>query len=77
VGYYIIAHASKFVPAGSNRIGSTAPGNITHVAFKTPAGKNVIIVLNDGTMAANFNIKQAGKWAVAQVPANSVATFVW
>jgi glucosylceramidase len=47
------------------------------VAFKTPTGKNVLIVLNDGTLAANFNIKQAGKWAVAQVPANAVVTFVW
>jgi glucosylceramidase len=41
VAYYIIAHASKFVPAGSVRIGSAISGNLYNVAFKTPAGKKV------------------------------------
>ncbi|RYZ99979.1 MAG: hypothetical protein EOP47_15355, partial [Sphingobacteriaceae bacterium] len=36
VAYYIIAHASKFVPAGSVRIASNVIGNLNNVAFKTP-----------------------------------------
>ena len=44
VGYYIIAHASKFVPQGSQRISSNISGNIQNVAFKTPQGKIVLIV---------------------------------
>jgi glucosylceramidase len=77
VSYYIVAHASKFVPAGSTRIESIGPGNLAHVAFKTPAGKKVLLVLNDNGYAVNFNIKINGKWAVAQLPANAVGTYVW
>ena len=78
VGYYIIAHASKFVPAGSVVISSSAPsGNLTNAAFKTPDGKKVLLVLNDGSTAAQFNIEYKGKKAVVNLPANSVGTFVW
>ena len=47
VSYYIIAHASKFVPPGSYRIGSNIPGSLHNVAFKRPDGKKVLIVEND------------------------------
>ena len=42
VAYYIIGHASKFVPSGSIRIGSNQVGSLNNVAFKTPAGKKVL-----------------------------------
>ena len=48
VAYYIIAHASKFVPQNSQRIGSTQVGNLSTLAFKTPEGKIALIVLNEG-----------------------------
>jgi glucosylceramidase len=77
VAYYIIAHASKFVPAGSVRIESTAFGDLYSVAFKTPAGKKVLIVLNDGKNKASFNIRYNKKWAEASLDAGAVASFVW
>lgn len=77
VAYYIVAHASKFVPAGSARIGSTQSGSLHNVAFKRPDGKNVLIVENDGNSNQSFNLKYAGKWAVCSLPAGSVATYVW
>lgn len=78
VAYYIIAHASKFVPAGSIVISSTIPVNsLPNVAFKTPGGKKVLLVLNDDAGAARFNIEYKGKKAVIELPANTVATFVW
>jgi glucosylceramidase len=77
VAYYIIAHASKFVPAGSVRISSTAAGDLNNVAFKTPAGKRVLIVENDGGNIKAFNIKYNGKWVVATLDAGAVGTFVW
>lgn len=46
VAYYIIAHASKFVPAGSTRIGSNIAGPLQNVAFLRPDGKKVLIVFN-------------------------------
>ncbi|MGC4039460.1 MAG: glycoside hydrolase family 30 beta sandwich domain-containing protein [Flavobacterium sp.] len=77
VAYYIIAHASKFVPAGSVRISSTQAGSISTAAFKTPANKKVLIALNEGTSPQIFNIKYNNKWVAVQLEAGSVGTFVW
>ncbi len=77
VAYYIVAHASKFVPVGSVCIASNNSGNLQTVAFKTPAGKKVLIVENDGNDVASFNIKYRNKWVTAQLSGGSVGTFVW
>lgn len=77
VAYYIIAHVSKFVPQGSTRIASTVTGNLQNVAFKTPDGKKVLVVENDGSTNELFNVKYNGKWFVASLQGGSVATFVW
>lgn len=77
VAYYIIAHASKFVPQNSQRIASTQPGNLSSVAFTTPNGKTTLIVLNEGNAVENFNIKMNGKSAATSLPARAVATFVF
>lgn len=77
VAYYIIAHASKFVPTGSTRIGSSQSGTLYNVAFKRPDGKKVLIVLNDGTTAQSFNIKYKDRWAATSLVAGAVGTYVW
>ena len=77
VGYYIIAHASKFVPAGSVRIASNSTGNLNSAAFKTPDGKRILIVENDGTGGAIFNLRYKTKWTSPILDAGSVATFIW
>lgn len=77
VAYYIVAHASKFVPTGSIRIGSNITGNLQNVAFLTPAGKKVLIVLNDGNSAETFNIRFKGKWVTHGLSAGAVGTYVW
>lgn len=77
VSYYIIAHASKFVPAGSVRIASSMVTTLPNVAFRRPDGKKVLIVLNDSGGARAFNIKYKGKWAVASLNGGAVATYVW
>ncbi|MEP6747156.1 MAG: glycoside hydrolase family 30 beta sandwich domain-containing protein [Bacteroidota bacterium] len=77
VGYYIIAHASKFVPAGSIRIGSNIFTSLQNVAFKTPAGQKVLIVENDGTTASTFNISFNNKWVTTTLDAGSAGTYIW
>lgn len=77
VAYYIIAHASKFVRPGSVRIASNITGKLQNVAFRTPEGKKVLIVLNSGGTAQAFNIAHKGRMAAAQLPAGAVATYVW
>ena len=77
VAYYIIAHASKFVPQNSQRIGSTQVGNLSTVAFKTPEGKIALIVLNEGAEVENFNITFDSKSVATSLPSNSVATYTF
>lgn len=77
VAFYIIAQASKFVPAGSIKIASSVIGNLQNVAFKTPLGNTVLIVENEGAKAEIFNIKYKGHWANTSLDAGSVATYIW
>jgi len=77
VGYYIIGHASKFIPTGSVRIASNITGNLYNVAFLTPDGKRVLIVENDGNNFENFNIKFNRKWITSSLDGGSVGTYIW
>lgn len=77
VSYYIIGHASKFVPQGSTRIGSTQISNVSNVVFKTPAGKYVMIAINDSNAPQVFNIKYNGKWVLVSLDSGSAGTFIW
>jgi len=77
VSYYVIAHAAKFVPPGSQRIGSNCIDSLPNVAFRTPDGNIVLIVLNDGTDARAFDIAFAGRRAREVLDAGAAATYVW
>ncbi len=77
VAYYIIGHASKFVPDGSTRIASTLVGNLPNVAFKTPEGKVVLVVLNTSNEPRFFNIEYNGLRVAPRLEARAVGTFVW
>lgn len=77
VAYYIIAHASKFVRPGSIRIESTNMGKLQNVAFKTPEGKKVLIVLNSSDATQSFAIKYGSKYVASSLIAGAVGTYVW
>ena len=77
VAYYIIAHASKFVPTGSIRIASNIAGSLHNVAFQTPTGQKVLIVENDGNEDTVFNIKYKNLLAKTTLASGAVATYVW
>jgi glucosylceramidase len=77
VAYYIIAHASKFVRPGSLRIASNNVNNLSNVAFKTPSGKKVLIVLNEGSAAATFNIQFNDLIVPTELAGGAVGTYVW
>ena len=102
LAYYVIAHASKFVRPGSERIFSTNRGDnsvsmyedeqrpgvfrtfriektdvLPNVAFRTPDGKIVLIVVNDTFTASTFRIQYNGMSASARLNAGAVGTYVW
>ncbi|MDO7849985.1 glycoside hydrolase family 30 protein [Hymenobacter convexus] len=76
VAYYTVAHASKFVRPGSVRVATNQPANLPNVAYKTPSGKRVLVVLNNGA-SPSFNIQYKGKTAYTTLPVGAVATYVW
>jgi glucosylceramidase len=75
--YYIMAHPAKFVRPGSVRIASNEIDSLPNAAFKTPGGKKVLIVLNEGSASKNFNIQSNGKQMSASLNAGAVATYSW
>jgi len=77
VGYYIIAHASKFVPTGSVRIASSPVVGLPNVALLRPDGKKVLIVMNSSSNAILFNIRYKGKWVSTTLPGGSAGTYLW
>jgi len=77
VAYYTVGHASKFVKAGSVRIGSNVVNNMNNVAFKTPEGKKVLIVVNNNSTTQFFNIRISGKSVNTSLAAGAVGTYIW
>src|SRR5690606_35981417 len=77
LAYYTIAHASAFVPDGSVRIESSSNEGISHVAFKTPENKIVLIVANNSKENKTFSVTANGKYFQCQLENGSTATFTW
>jgi glucosylceramidase len=77
VSYYIIAHAAKFVKTGSVRIESNLINPLSNVAFKTPEGKKVLIVLNEGSTSQTFNIQFNNTIASTTLASGAVGTYIW
>jgi glucosylceramidase len=75
--YYVVAHAAKFVRPGSVRISSNLVDNLPNVAFKTPDGKKVLVVINRAAEAQTFSIKYKGEQVSEVLNAGSVATYIW
>jgi glucosylceramidase len=65
------------VETGSVRIASDLPANLPNVAFRTPSGKKVLIVLNESKETQYFNIRYGNRQAPAILAGGCVATYVW
>ena len=77
VAYYTIAHASKFVRPGSKRIESNYNNELPNVAFRTPDGAIVVIVLNNTSLAKTFNINANEEPVTTTLDAGAVGTYIW
>ena len=77
LAYYTVAHASKHVRPGSVRIGSNTLEELPNVAFKTPAGRKVVIVVNNTRAPRTFSIRDQGKYLAATLNGQAVGTYVW
>jgi glucosylceramidase len=75
--YYTVAHASKFVRPGALRIATNELESLPNVAFVTPGGRKVLIVLNGAGSAQTFNIREGDNLVTSSLPAGAVGTYVW
>ena len=77
LAYYSMAHVSKFVRPGSVRIASNYIDSMPNVAFTTPDGKKVLIVVNESINKQHFIIRYNGKDAITSLEGKAAGTFVW
>lgn len=78
VEYYALAHASKFVRQGAQRIKSSGGDGLESVAFRNADdGSLVLIVANPSVKSKQFSVRQNGLNFQTSLEAKSVATYVW
>jgi glucosylceramidase len=75
--YYILAHSAKFVRPGSVRISSDVAADLANVAFLTPDGKKVLIVLNESDEGKRFNLRYKGRSVSLYLERGAVGTYIW
>jgi glucosylceramidase len=77
--YYAIGHASRFVHPGATRIASSDFGRtgLETVAFQNKDGSTTLLVLNNTSKDAAFEIHWDGKLAHADLSAGALATYIW
>jgi len=74
--YYVVAHSAKFVRPGSVRIASNELAGLPNVAFHTPDGKTVLIVLNESGSTQTFHVKNNEQQFNSTLQRGAVATFI-
>lgn len=77
VAYYTVAQLSKFVPPGSVRVGSNDLDTLPNVAFRTPAGKEVLVVSNVTDTPQKFDVRAGSRIFTTSLDAGCVGTYVW
>ena len=77
LAWYVIAHASRFVPAGSVVIRSTQTDQLSDVVFRTPQARMVMIVANNTLGRQTFSVAWHGKMFSSVLDAGAAATYVW
>jgi glucosylceramidase len=76
-GYYVIAHASKFVRPGSVYLPTDDMSPLLSAAFLAPGNKMVLIVLNDSDEGRSFNVQEGEHAFSTTLAGGAAATFVW
>ncbi len=80
VEYYSIAHFSKFIRNGADRIATAVSGQVSgtdHVAFVNPDSSRIIVFSNAGNAQQSLVVKDGGRQFTVLLPAASVVTVAW
>jgi glucosylceramidase len=78
VEYFVLGHASRFVPPGAVRVASDSDvGGLKSVAFRDPDGSIALLVLDTATEPRTFDVRFEGRSFRSTLPAGAVATYRW
>ncbi|MEO7768842.1 MAG: glycoside hydrolase family 30 protein [Ferruginibacter sp.] len=76
--FYYIGHFSKFIKPGAKRISSAASrSQLLTTAFRNEDGKNVVIVMNQGSVLTPYYVWINGSAAAVTARPHSIATLVF
>jgi hypothetical protein len=87
--YWALAHFSKFIHLGAQRIASTTPSNcqtspappapcgLEDVAFRNPDGSEVLVATTNDGQPHTLAVTENGKSFSYTVPDGATVTFVW
>jgi glucosylceramidase len=78
--YYVIGHFGRFVPVGSQCVGSAASRDmpdVQHVAFLTPSNHLVLVVNNGDAAPCRIAVQAEGELWPVELPPRSLSTLVW
>ncbi|MBQ2676865.1 MAG: glycoside hydrolase family 30 protein [Clostridia bacterium] len=76
--YYYIGQFSKYIPAGSVKIGSSSFSDKVEVtAFLTPENKRVVVALNRSEDEWYFNLRDSGEVVQHTIAPRSIITLVY
>jgi glucosylceramidase len=76
--YYVIAHASRFVQPGAERVASTETGDgLANVAFRNPGGSIVLILVNSLETRKEISVRCRDSEFSYRLAARSVATLTF
>lgn len=76
-GYYVVAHGARYVRPGSVRLGSSTPASLPNAVFRSPGGKQVMVVLNSNNEAQTFAVSDGSRSFIARLDGGAVGTFIW
>ncbi len=76
--YYYLAHFSKYVRPGAVRIEAAGDvPDLEFVAFQDKSGAKVLEAVNSAVESRRFTLRDGARTAVLELPARSIATFLW
>ena len=76
-GYYLMAHAARYIRPGSVRIHSSEVDQLPNVTCRTPDSRMVMVVLNDSDVPKSFRVQHQGAYATLELAGGDVATLRW
>jgi len=77
VAYFVIAHASQWIPPGSVRIKSNVTADFPNVVVLRPDGRKAMILMNSKNETQDFIISDKNRSNKLSLEAGAVATVVW